>query len=232
VKASWDGDENHMGAEIPRLFEVVKATSSIFCSPSPKQIVLGGLIDIQGSLTPPLNGVNIALIYTKPNDITFTRTTTTASDGTFEDTASPDMVGSWSVLASWTGNEKYETCEYLTLFAVVEPTRPIIDFLLRPDVLGVLLAVVSLTGAGLARFMGLRKRGRVKRFLDEIDDIYSRFKMNAHRCEAELARLRQESLDMLKRSKIDESNYKLLKDRIDEYLQEVRKEIEREGSSP
>jgi len=233
VKASWDGDENHMGAESQKfLFTVVKVSSSISCAPSSTQITMGASIDIQGSLTPSFSGVNITLTYTKPDKTTFTRTATTASGGTFRDTYTPSVVGSWSVAVSWLGNENYEGCEDSTSFTVVEPVGSISDFLLRPDVLGVLLAVVSLAGGGFAWFMGHRKRGRVKTFLDEIDNIYSSFKMNARRCEAELLSLREKSLDMLKRGKIDESNYGLLKERIDEYLQEIRKQIEREGSKP
>jgi hypothetical protein len=229
VAVSWPGNENYEECEYSTSFEVVKASSSIYCSASPTQIVFGASINVQGTLSPSLGGANVTLTYTKPDKITFTRTVTTASNGTFTDTYFPDAVGSWTVVASWPGNKKYEDCEYSTSFTVVEPTGSIIDFLLRPDVLGVLLAVVSLTGGGFAWFMGKRKRGRVKTFLDEIDGVYSRFKMNSRRCEAELLRLRERSLDMLKRGKIDESNYGLLKERIDEYLREIREEIEREG---
>ncbi len=233
VKASWDGDEDHMGSESQKfLFEVLKASSSISCAPSLTQITMGASIDIQGSLTPSLSGVNITLTYTKPDETTVTRTVTTASEGVFKDTYIPDAVGSWSVLVSWPGNKNYERCEDSTSFTVVEQVVSISDFLLRPDVLGVLLAVISMAGGGLAWFMGHRKRGRVKVLLDEIDNIYSSFKMNARRCEAELLSLREKSLGMLKRGKIDESNYGLLKERIDEYLQEVKEQIEREGSKP
>jgi len=234
VKTSWDGDKDHMGAESQKFsFKVVKASSSISCSPSQTQVAMGASIDIQGSLTPSLGGVNIILTYTKPDRTTFTRTVTTASGGTFKDTYAPNMVGSWSVAVSWPGDKNYEGCEYSASFTVVEPIESIFDFLLRSkDVLGLLLAIVSLVGGGFAWFRGRRKKERVKTLLDEIDNIYSSFKMNARRCEAELLSLREKSLDMLKQGKIDESNYGLLKERIDEYLQEIREQIEREGSKP
>jgi len=235
VKASWPGDGDHEGAESQKFwFKVVKASSAISCSPSSTQITMGASIDIQGSLTPPLSGVNVTLTYTKPDQTTaFTRTVTTASGGTFKDTYTPNVVGSWSVVVSWPGNENYDDCEDSTSFTVLEPLASIFDYLLRSkDILGLLLAIASLVGGSFAWFMRRKKKERVKALLDEIDNIYSSFKMNARRCEAELLSLRERSLAMLKGGKIDESNYGLLKERINEYLQEIREQIEKEGSKP
>lgn len=64
--------------------------------------------------------------------------------------------------------------------------------------------------------------------MDEVDNIYSRFKMNARRCEAELHRLKGEALDEFKGDTIDEDNYNILNKRIEDYMREVREEIERE----
>jgi hypothetical protein len=50
----------------------------------------------------------------------------------------------------------------------------------------------------------------VKRLFEEVDDIYSRFKMNSIQCESELIRLRSEVLKEFKDGVMDEENYKTL----------------------
>ena len=67
-----------------------------------------------------------------------------------------------------------------------------------------------------------------KKLLDEIDEIYSRFKMNARQCESELYKLRDQVLDEFKEGAIDEDNYKVLDKRLDDYMKEIKEEIARE----
>jgi len=64
--------------------------------------------------------------------------------------------------------------------------------------------------------------------MDEVDDIYSRFKMNTRRCETELYRLKDDVLDDFKEGMIDEKNYKTLDKRIGDYMKEVKEQIEKE----
>jgi hypothetical protein len=64
--------------------------------------------------------------------------------------------------------------------------------------------------------------------LEEVDDVYSRFKMNAIKCESELIRLKSEVLREFKEEIIDEENFELLDSRIEDYLKEIREEIEKE----
>ncbi|MFQ6135668.1 MAG: hypothetical protein ACE5PM_00610 [Candidatus Hydrothermarchaeales archaeon] len=96
---------------------------------------------------------------------------------------------------------------------------------------GVVLVVM---GAGVGWFLSRRKRSRVKKLLDNIDETYASFKMNARRCEAELYRHRDIALDHLKRGKIDDQSYAILDKRIDDYLGEIRERImeERFGEVP
>ena len=110
----------------------------------------------------------------------------------------------------------------------------LIDFLTRPEVLGVILAVISLLGGGAAWFMRRRRRVRVRTLLDEVDEVYSRFKMNSRRCEAELYRLKDVTLEKVKTGEIEESSYEIIKERIDEYLHEIQERIvdERLGGFP
>jgi len=101
-----------------------------------------------------------------------------------------------------------------------------------------LATILSIGGAivGVAgwfiRHERMEKRRKVlfTKLLDEVESIYSRFKMNAVQCEAELYKLKNEVLDEFKEGTIDEDKHNILEQRIDEYLKEVRKEIEREKS--
>ena len=74
------------------------------------------------------------------------------------------------------------------------------------------------------------RRGRIliMKRLEEVDDVYSRFKMNSIKCEAELIRLKGDVLHEFKEGLIDEENFETLDSRIDKYLREIREEIKKE----
>jgi len=82
----------------------------------------------------------------------------------------------------------------------------------------------------IARTLSAKRRKRIlfKNLMDEIDEIYARFKMNARRCESELYKLRDQVLDAFKEGMIDEDNYKVLGKRLEEYMREIKKQIESE----
>ena len=82
------------------------------------------------------------------------------------------------------------------------------------------------------RHESMEKRRKVlfKKLLDEVDAIYSRFKMNAVQCEAELYKLKDEVLDEFKEGTIDEDKHNILEQRIEKYLKEVREQIEAQKS--
>ena len=67
-----------------------------------------------------------------------------------------------------------------------------------------------------------------KKLMDEVDNVYSRFKMNTRRCETELYKLRDQVLGEFKEGMIDEENYNVLDKRINEYMKEIKEEIVRE----
>lgn len=93
------------------------------------------------------------------------------------------------------------------------------------SVVGLFLAV---SGFSLAN---KKKRKYLKKFLHEIDDVYSSYKMKSKRCEAELYRLEDQIDDRLKAGKIDENTYHLLEGRIKRYLDEM-KESDQAPSKP
>jgi hypothetical protein len=78
--------------------------------------------------------------------------------------------------------------------------------------------------------MEKRRKVLFTKLMDEVDAVYSRFKMNAVQCEAELYKLKDEVLDEFKEGTIDENKHSILEQRIEEHLHEVRKQIEREKS--
>lgn len=72
-----------------------------------------------------------------------------------------------------------------------------------------------------------RKRRKVmfKDFLEEIDDVYTRFKMNSRQCEGELLRIKEQIMGEFRVDTIDSEMYGVLDKRIDDYLREIREEI-------
>jgi hypothetical protein len=78
--------------------------SHLICNPSSDYIVLSGSIQVTGSISPIINGANINLEYTRPNGTKVTRPSTTSSNGEFSDTLTPDVLGTWKVKATWSGN--------------------------------------------------------------------------------------------------------------------------------
>ena len=67
-----------------------------------------------------------------------------------------------------------------------------------------------------------------KELIQGVDSIYTRFKMNARQCEAELYRFKEQVMSEFKQGLITEENYTILDGRIEEYLAEIREEILRE----
>jgi hypothetical protein len=59
--------------------------------------------------------------------------------------------------------------------------------------------------------------------LDEIDDVYLKFKTNPQICEEELYRLRNTILEGLTDGKITEENYDILDRKIDKYMEDLQK---------
>ncbi len=64
-----------------------------------------------------------------------------------------------------------------------------------------------------------------KELLQGVDGIYTRYKMNARQCEAELYRFKEQMINEFKQGMITEENYNVLDGRIEEYLAEIREEI-------
>lgn len=95
---------------------VTKYETSIDLFP-PLQLKLGdaanitGEIETTGGLSVPL--VNVTLFYTRPDGTVLNRTAVTDYDGTFLVSYVPDMLGTWTVNASWNGDQDHNGTESL-----------------------------------------------------------------------------------------------------------------------
>jgi hypothetical protein len=66
--------------------------------------------------------------------------------------------------------------------------------------------------------------------MEDIDDVYTRFRMNTLRCEAELYKYKNQVLDDFKQGLIDEEKYNILDERINNYLKEIKEKSAKEGN--
>lgn len=107
------------------------------------------------------------------------------------------------------------------------------EALLRPEMLQVILGLIGivLTFAlvGTTWIRSRRRRGVMKAWLNEIDEVYSRFKMDPRKCEDALCRLKNTILEGLTGGKITEEDHDIMDKRIDKYMKEL-KEQERHKS--
>jgi len=129
IRASWTGDQNKEGAisQDISLDVIERAQSSITdFSVSPKNVKEGDTIKVTGTLEPfPIyEPVNITLSYERPDGSHFTENVTTyPTVGDFTSTYKPDMIGSWSLTASFPGNRERTPTTSLTInFTVEEKT--------------------------------------------------------------------------------------------------------------
>jgi hypothetical protein len=103
-----------------KIYLLVKTTSRISCEVSEAAVPLGGKIKVSGSITPISPNAQITLNYTKPDGTIVVRKVLADSKGSYEDTYTPDMLGSWSVRASWLGDVVQEGATSTRIIFVVE----------------------------------------------------------------------------------------------------------------
>jgi FtsP/CotA-like multicopper oxidase with cupredoxin domain len=115
---------DHEDNEMMRPIMVVapKQTTTITCTPSASSILRGSSITASGVITPAVAGAAVTLTY-RGGTSNITRSATTGPDGGFSDTYTPTMAASWSVMASWIGNNAYVgSASSPAQFNVTEPT--------------------------------------------------------------------------------------------------------------
>ncbi len=125
VTGSWIGSKDHSKTTSALLnIAIAKGPNNISISfsnlPSGEgKYDVGDDVIFDGKITPAISG-DVTLAFTKPDGTTFTRTAS-ATDGSFTHTYSPSDSGDWSVVATFKGNDSYEssTSEALSFSATI-----------------------------------------------------------------------------------------------------------------
>ena len=102
------------------------------------------------------------------------------------------------------------------------------------EMIGTLITVcgaIAGVGGWIIRSRSTRRKKKIlfNRLIGDVDEVYTRFKMNARRCEAELLKFKGQILDEFKQGMIDEEKYNVLEKRVNSYIEEIKDQIEREG---
>ncbi|MBS7649056.1 Ig-like domain repeat protein, partial [Candidatus Bathyarchaeota archaeon] len=84
---------------------IPRVSTSISCSVSPSTVTIGGSVIVSGVVSPAVGGVMVILTYTKPDASSSTRIVATSQNGAYSDIYTPDQLGSYSVIASWSGDD-------------------------------------------------------------------------------------------------------------------------------
>jgi len=108
---SRDQEYDWMQGYKPKLaiyFSLPKIATSVTCRVSPTSASVGDTITIRGQISPSVEGANVELTIKAPDGSISTLQKKTGSDGSYSGTFTPDQVGTWKVLASWTGDEEHD----------------------------------------------------------------------------------------------------------------------------
>jgi hypothetical protein len=107
-------------------------------------------------------------------------------------------------------------------------TRLLGDFDLR-DVVYTISILGTLVGVGGWVFRKRSERRRreflFSKLMSDIDKIYSEFKMNSRKCEAELLDVREKVFEEFSKGVIDDDICQILLGRIEHYLEDIRQDI-------
>jgi hypothetical protein len=72
-------------------------------------------------------------------------------------------------------------------------------------------------------FLSIRKkRGRLRQYLENVDEIFNKYKDNQQRCQQELITLRETLRKEVRDGKLDESHYLILDKKLDDYLLDMK----------
>jgi hypothetical protein len=97
--------------------------TSITCEVSKPKIVLGEEMPVSGSISPPIEGAEVTLTFTRPDNSTVTANIPATVGGIYNGTYVPDTIGFWTVQAFWAGDAEHMGGESpIILFSVGEST--------------------------------------------------------------------------------------------------------------
>ena len=158
-KASWEGDEENLGAESDEAhLEVLRANSTIIVSLSSTEIEEESNITISGAISPPLENMNVTIMYRKVGgNWTVLAVVLTEEDGSFSYVWSPPERGNYLVKASWEGSQNYLGAETEPKsFKVVRKISPIpglnLPAMMLLGTMAVIAVAISVIVVAILRF--------------------------------------------------------------------------------
>jgi hypothetical protein len=106
--------------------------SALSCSVSPSDLTFGDSLTVLGSISPSVSDVAVTLTYTKPDGSTFTRIVTT-NPVNYTDIYTPDMLGAWTVSASWEGDATHEEASSSEVLFTVSKISTVLSCSVSPS---------------------------------------------------------------------------------------------------
>lgn len=110
----------------PSIQVSLKVENHLTLTLSPRTVEKGQSVTANGTLVPAVAGATINLTYVKPNGEKVIRWANTDQQGNFSDKYTPDVEGTWSVKASWTGTEHYTASSSNLVVFKVDPQSPLV----------------------------------------------------------------------------------------------------------
>jgi hypothetical protein len=138
---------------------VVREPTMITISLKTSVITVGSSVQLDGTLDSTSGNATIAIQYVNPDGVPVHHLALADPDGNFKDTFSPDMEGTWSISASWSGDALNEPTASMVMELVVKPAPPTKLFL--SIVVAEDIAVIALLA------MHLSNKRRIKRLLSK-----------------------------------------------------------------
>ncbi len=106
VLASWSGNGSYFAASSGyKNFTVNRTPMSVICNVSRAQLTIGWNVTVIGSVSPVVENMSVALIFTMPNGSTVEQYVYTNSNGTFTASFKPNFIGTWRVQAKFDGDD-------------------------------------------------------------------------------------------------------------------------------
>ncbi len=157
IRVSWPGDEEHIGATNTTSLTVIKEPSFISVAISSQTDKVNENVTVNGMIY-PAHAATVTLNYTKPDGTSTTKNVTSTSAGGFNDTLTLNQAGTWTIIASWTGDDIYEGA--VSTMKTIEAKEEVVEpptFTYATVALGI--GAIALLLAVIAIFLTTRKRG-------------------------------------------------------------------------
>jgi hypothetical protein len=151
---------------------IAKIPTTISCNIQTTSIKTGDSVNIYGSLNYKTLGISITLKYTKPDGSTYTKTVTSKSDGSYSDSITPDIIGSWTVQASWEGDRSHQGSSTSKTFIVKSSSTSIIPGI--PDLLLLSLPIILLILIIIIRRKPKTEQKKKPPSSDRLDDYFDK----------------------------------------------------------